>query len=195
MDFAKPGTIYPCREWLSLCQCLFRRGGGSGSTLAPAPPPAPSTSDVNMPTRGTFVEGTLSLVGMQLYEWNSAAELAFRKTIAASAEVWVNHVRVDSVTERQISQRRRLLATSALDVEYVVYSASPDNAGTIASRISSDTKSGTIAALARNFGLSKVTSVSVVKDASTTTVSATAANLKRVLYGIFFSLLTVFLLS
>ena len=179
-----------------LCVSACSGGGvGSDSTLAPAPPPAPSTSDVNMPTQGTFVEGTLSLVGMQLYEWNSAAELAFRKTIAASAEVWVNHVRIDSVTERQISQRRRLLATSALDVEYVVYSASPDDAGTIASRISSDTKSGTIAALARNFGLSEVTSVSVVKDPSMTTVAAAAANLKHVLYGIFFSLLSVFLLS
>ena len=168
-------------------------GGGPGSTLAPAPPPAPSTSDVNMPTRGTFVEGTLSLVGMQLFEWNSAAELAFRKTIAASAGVWVNHVRVDSVVQRFISQRRRLLATSAVDVEYVVYSASPDNAGTIASRISSDTKSGKIATLARNFGLSEVTSVSVVKDASTTTVAAAAANLKHVCYGFLFSLLHLYM--
>ena len=48
---------------------------------------------------------------MQLYEWNSAAELAFRKTVASSANVWVNHVRVDSVTARQVNRRRNIVRT------------------------------------------------------------------------------------
>ena len=77
---------------------------------------------------------------MQLYEWNSAAELAFRKTVASSANVWVNHVRVDSVTARQVNRRRNILS-SALDVEYAVYAASPEQAGTIARSISADTES------------------------------------------------------
>ena len=72
-----------------------------------------------MPTEGVFVEARVTLYGMQLCEWTTAAELAFRKTIADSAQVWVNHVRVDSVVELQIA-RRRLLQSSALDVAFII---------------------------------------------------------------------------
>jgi hypothetical protein len=153
------------------CLCIT----ACGRPGAPALPPAPTSTDVDMPDEGSFVEGIIALVGMQLYEWNSAAELAFRKTIASSANVWVNHVRVDSVAARQINRRRSLLSTSALDVEYVVYASSSEQAGTIADSISADTKSGSLAARARDNGLSAVTSTTSVKEPSTTTKSSSSS--------------------
>jgi hypothetical protein len=94
---------------------------------------------------------------MQLCEWTTAAELAFRKTIADSARVWVNHVRVDSVVELQIA-RRRLLQSSALDVTFVIYAESVEAAGPIADRVTEDIETGTFATAARMNGLSAVTS-------------------------------------
>ena len=157
------------------CLCISACGRPAlPSAGAPALPPAPTSTDVDMPNDGSFVEGIISLVGMQLYEWNSAAELAFRKTIASSANVWVNHVRIDSVTARQINRRRSLLSTSALDVEYVVYAASPEQAGTIASSISADAESGALAIKARENGLTAVTSTSSVKEPTTTTKTSSS---------------------
>ena len=153
------------------CLCIT----ACGRPGAPALPPAPTSTDVDMPEEGSFVEGIIALVGMQLYEWNSAAELAFRKTIASSANVWVNHVRIDSVAARQINRRRSLLSTSALDVEYVVYASSPEQAETIAVYITADTKSGALAARARDNGLSAVTSTTPVKEPSTTTKTSSSS--------------------
>mmetsp|Transcript_4429 Transcript_4429/g.18322 ORF Transcript_4429/g.18322 Transcript_4429/m.18322 type:complete len:350 (+) Transcript_4429:364-1413(+) len=155
------------------CLCITACGR-PGTPGTPALPPAPTSTDVDMPNDGSFVEGIISLVGMQLYEWNSAAELAFRKTIASSANVWVNHVRIDSVAARQVNRRRSLLSTSALDVAYAVYAASPEQAGTIARSISADTESGALAVKARENGLTAVTSTSSVKEPTTTTKTSSS---------------------
>jgi hypothetical protein len=108
---------------------------------------------------------------MQLYEWNSAAELAFRKTIASSANVWVNQVRVDSITARQINRRRSLLSTSALD-----------------------TDSGALAVKARENGLSAVTTTTSVKEPSITTKSSSTALFRHFdrMFGLLSSLLGLF---
>jgi hypothetical protein len=134
-------------------------------------PAAPASTAVIMPTEGTFVQGGLSLAGMRLYEWNSAAELAFRKTIAQSAQVWVNHVRVDSVAERQISSRRRLLVTNTLDVNYIVYASSESQASSIATSISAQTTSGALGVSLRANGMTAATSVSVTTAPSTIVLS------------------------
>ena len=82
-------------------------------------------------------------------------------------------MRVGSVTERQVNRRRNLLSTSALDVEYVIYASSPEQAGTIASRIAADTRSGALAVLARDNGLTSVTSTTSVQEPLTMTESPT----------------------
>ena len=126
--------------------------------------PAPTSTAVDMPATGHFVEGIISLVGVQLYEWSSAAELALRKTLASSADVSVTHVSVGSVTARQINRRRRLLSTPALDVEYVIYAPSPEKAAMITERITSDIESGSLTVMARNNGLSAVISITSVQQ-------------------------------
>ena len=140
-----------------------------------------------MPTVGVFVEGSVSLYGMQLYEWTTAAELAFRKTVADSAQVWVNHVRVDSVLELQIA-RRRLLQSSALDVAFVIYAESVEAAGAIANRVTADIETGTFATAARMSGLSAVTSATATNVAAVTT-SAAESTLHRSIFGLLSSLL------
>ena len=142
------------------CLCI----SACGRPETPALMPAPTSTDVDMPATGHFVEGIISLVGMQLYEWSSAAELALRKTLASSADVSVTHVSVGSVTARQINRRRRLLSTPALDVEYVIYAPSPEKAAMITERITSDIESGTLTVMARNNGLSAVTSITSVQQ-------------------------------
>ena len=146
-----------------------------------------------MPTAGFFVEGSVSLYGMQLYEWTTAAELAFRKTVADSAQVWVNHVRVDSVIELQIA-RRRLLQSSALDVAYVIYAESAEAAGAIAGRVTEDIETGTFATSARMNGLSTVTSATATNDAALTT-SAAESSLRRSIFGLLSSLLVFFFMT
>lgn len=121
-----------------------------------------------MPTEGVFVTGTISLIGMQMYEWTSAAELSFRKTVAESAGIWVNHVRIDSVATRQIN-RRRLLASYALDVEFVVYAASIEVGNQINDAITSDVQSGAFAVSARRNGMSAVSETNYVNEGTVMT--------------------------
>ena len=147
-----------------------------------------------MPTAGVFVQGSVSLYGMQLYEWTTAAELAFRKTVSDSAQVWVNHVRVDSVIELQIA-RRRLLQSSALDVAYVIYAESVEAAGAIAGRVTEDIETGTFATAARMNGLSTVTSATATNVAAVTTSSAAEGSLRRSIFGLLSSLLVFFFMT
>ena len=165
----------------------------SDSPVLSPPPPAPTSTDVYMPTAGVFVQGSVSLYGMQLYEWTTAAELAFRKTVSDSAQVWVNHVRVDSVIELQIA-RRRLLQSSALDVAYVIYAESVEAAGAIAGRVTEDIETGTFATAARLNGLSTVTSATATNVAAVTT-SAAEGSLRRSIFGLLSSLLVLFFMT
>jgi len=175
---------------LCISACSSNGGGDSNSPAvdsnSPAVDsnsPAPTSTEVNMPNQGVFVEGALSLGGMRLYEWNVAAELAFRISIAQSAQVWVNHVRVDSVAERQVSSRRRLLATTTLDVKFVIYSSSESQASLIASSISSDVASGTLAVSLSNNGITAANSISVIT--TPTVVHSAAGRNARSLFGLF----------
>jgi hypothetical protein len=158
---------------ISACSMVNNTGNpalpsGSDDVVSSPPPPAPTSTDVSMPTEGVFVTGTISLIGMQMYEWTSAAELSFRTTVADSAGVWVNHVRIDSVATRQIN-RRRLLASYALDVEFVVYAASIEVGNQINDAITSDVQSGTFAVSARRNGLSAVSETTYVNEGTVTT--------------------------
>ena len=114
------------------------------------------------------------LVGMQLFEWNAETELAFRSTLADSANVWVNHVRVDSVSQTVVT-RRRLLESTALDVKYVVYATTVENVNTIASLITADVNSGDFLVKARVNGLTAVTSMVVSEEPSTLLLEESAA--------------------
>ena len=114
------------------------------------------------------------LVGMQLFEWNAETELAFRSTMADSANVWVNHVRVDSVTQTVVA-RRRLLEGPALDVKYVVYATTPENADTIASRITADVNSGDFLVKARINGMTAITSMVVSEEPNKLLLEESAA--------------------
>jgi len=80
----------------------------------------------------------------------------------------VNHVRIDSVATRQIN-RRRLLASYALDVEFVVYAASIEVGNQINDAITSDVQSGTFAVSARRNGLSAVSETTYVNEGTVTT--------------------------
>ena len=64
--------------------------------------------DPHLPTSGYFVEGSMGLAGMRLFEWTADADLRFRRGIACSAAVAVQDVAVTSVTEAApaSSQRR-----------------------------------------------------------------------------------------
>ena len=165
------------------CMCVSACSSGETASGVDTPqlpetpslPPAPSSTDVIMPTSGAFVQGALLLVGMQLFEWNADMELAFRKTMAGSANVWVNHVRVESVTQTVVA-RRRLLESTALDVKYVVYATNSETMDTIASRITADVISGDFLVKARMNGMSGVTSL-VVSEAPNTLVLVESAAL------------------
>ena len=114
------------------------------------------------------------LVGMQLFEWNAETELAFRSTLADSANVWVNHVRVDSVTQTVVA-RRRLLESTALDVKYAVYATTPENVDTIASRITADVNSGDFLVKARVNGMTAITSMVVSEEPNKLLLEESAA--------------------
>ena len=114
------------------------------------------------------------LVGMQLFEWNAETELAFRSTLADSASVWVNHVRIDSVTQTVVA-RRRLLESPALDVKYVVYATTPENMDTIASSITADVNSGDFLVKARANGLTAITSMVVSEEPNNLLLAESAA--------------------
>lgn len=150
---------------------------------------SPTSTAVNMPNAGIFVTGTLSLTGLSLYEWTSAAELAFRKAIAESAQVSVSYVRVDVSAEHRVS-RRRLLETS-LDVTYFVFSSSANQAELVARRITVEIQSGNFIALTRYHGLTRVTSVNIIMEAYVATISSFAHVLGP---SILFGMICVFML-
>jgi hypothetical protein len=164
------------------CMCISACSSGGSASNGDTPqlpgsssqPTAPTSNDVIMPTSGAFVQGALMLVGMQLFEWNAETELAFRSTLADSANVWVNHVRVDSVSQTVVT-RRRLLESTALDVKYVVYATTVENVNTIASLITADVNSGDFLVKARVNGLTAVTSMVVSEEPSTLLLEESAA--------------------
>jgi len=167
---------------VSVCSSTTTSPGGDTTTTTTELPEIaeiPSAA-VNMPNEGIFVEGTLSLGSLRLYEWNTAAELAFRKTVAYSARVSVEHVRVDSVSERNLAvSGRRLLASVTLDVTYVVYSSSQARAEQISNAISSTVQSGSFSVAARSYGLTTVSSVTVTAAPAVVTISQSSNGRRR----------------
>ena len=116
--------------------------------------------DPHLPTSGYFVEGSMGLAGMRLFEWTADADLRFRRGIARSAAVAVQDVAVTSVTKAApaTSQRR---TGYQLQVGYRIAVASSAVAETVGPSIAAAVSDQSFITRLQSEGLVSITAVEV----------------------------------